>query len=572
MNEEQKLSRPSSGSLHVRPRPAILALVTIIALAACSSPATPPQAALNVARAPVSLSTQALASSQPCTNSFARHTLPHTTVASGKTVGLYESNGAGVAINDLDGDGRIDIVLANLGGPSTILWNEGHLSFSPQQLDTSNARAVNLVDVDGDGLQDIVFTHRFAKPSYWRNTGEPGEARFVAGQLSNVNSPFYSMSWGDLDGEGALDLVVASYDTELQKQAGPIFGYQGGGVGVFLYTRQGGQFVPQRLAPAADALAVALADVNADGRTDILVGNDFNRRDFAWLREGDGWQAAEPFERTSENTMSIDWGDADNDGNLEFFATDMKPYQKDVATMAEWLPMMKLMTHPASSSDPQITENVLQVRGDDGRYHNQAYNRMIDSTGWSWAGKFGDLDNDGLLDLYVVNGMISHELFGHLPNDELAEENRALRNVGHADFVLAPEWDIDSRASGRGMTMADLDNDGDLDIVVNNLRSPAQLFVNELCRGAALEVDLRWPQSANRFAIGAQLVLYTSAGTYYRDVRAASGYLSGDPSRVHFGFPADAALERLEVRWPDGKVSNVAPITAQVLATISRAQ
>jgi hypothetical protein len=67
-------------------------------------------------------------------------------------------------------------------------------------------------------------------------------------------------------------------------------------------------------------------------------------------------------------------------------------------------------------------------------------------------------------------------------------------------------------------------------------------------------------------------VLYTSAGTYYRDVRAASGYLSGDPSRVHFGFPADAALERLEVRWPDGKVSNVAPITAQALATISRAQ
>jgi hypothetical protein len=486
-------------------------------------------------------------------------------------VGLYESNGAGVAINDLDGDGRLDIVLANLGGPSSILWNEGALSFRSQSLDNSGARAVNIVDVDGDGLQDIVFTHRFDKPSFWRNTGTPGEARFAKGQLPDINSPFYSMAWGDLNDDGALDLVAGSYDTELLKHQGPIFSYQGGGAGVFLYTRQGELFAAQRLANQADALAVALVDVSADGRADILVGNDFNRRDYAWLRADDGWQAAEPFERTSENTMSLDWGDIDNDGSVEIFATDMKPYRKDVATMAEWLPMMKLMTHPASSSDPQITENVLLSRGDDGRFHNHAYNRSIDSTGWSWAGKFGDLDSDGFLDIYVVNGMISRELFGHLANDELVEENRALRNDGRGGFELAAEWGLGATASGRGMSMADLDNDGDLDIVVNNLRSPSQLFVNQLCGGPSLEVDLRWPQSANPYAIGAQLALHTSAGVYYRDVRASSGYLSGDPARVHFGLPSNASLERLEVRWPDGKVSNITQIVWRALATITRA-
>ncbi|MBC8076278.1 MAG: CRTAC1 family protein, partial [Chloroflexales bacterium] len=235
-----------------------------------------------------------------------------------------------------------------------------------------------------------------------------------------------------------------------------------------------------------------------------------------------------------------------------------------------WLPMMKLMTHPTTSDDPQITENVLQVRGADGRFHNQAYSRFIDATGWSWSSKFGDLDNDGFLDLYVVNGMIAEGLFSHLPGNALVEENRALRNDGHGAFTLAPHWGLGSTASGRGMSMADLDNDGDLDVVVNNLQSPAQLFANQLCGGASLEVDLRWPGSKNRYAVGAQLALYTSTGTYYRDVRAASGYLSGDPARVHFGMPANAAFQRLEVRWPDGAVSNVAPITARTLATVTR--
>ena len=566
-----KLGGRSSALIRVHPRPKLVfVLAALLALAACGAPVPAPQAQQPAPHAPVSVSARPLAASGTCTRTFVAHTLPHTTSVGDGAVSLYESNGAGVAINDLDGDGLLDIVLANLRGPNTIMWNRGSMAFRPQQLDDNDSRAANIVDVNGDGLQDIVFTHRFAKPTFWRNTGKAGDARFVKGTLPDVNNIFYSMNWADLDGDGALDLVAGSYDTELRKKEGPIFDNQGGGAGVFVYTRSGGRFVPHRLAKEADALAIALFDVDGNGHPDILVGNDFNRRDYAWVSTGEGWEATEPFERTSENTMSLDWGDIDNDGQPELFATDMKPYHKDVATMAEWLPMMKLMTHPATSSDPQITENVLQVRGADGNFHNQAYNRMIDATGWSWSSKFGDLDNDGFLDLYVVNGMIAHELFGHLPHDELVEENRALRNDGHGGFVLAPDWGLGSTASGRGMSMADLDNDGDLDIVVNNLRSPAQLFENQLCGGSGLEVELRWPNSLNRYAIGAQLALHTSAGTFYRDVRAASGYLSGDPARVHFGVPPDATLQRLEVRWPDGHVSNVEPLSSHALVTVTR--
>jgi hypothetical protein len=109
-----------------------------------------------------------------------------------------------------------------------------------------------------------------------------------------------------------------------------------------------------------------------------------------------------------------------------------------------------------------------------------------------------------------------------------------------------------------------------LDIVVNNLRGPAQLFENQLCGGLSLEVDLFWPESGNSRAIGAVLALHTSHGTYTRDVRATSGYLSGDPARIHFGFPSNAALHYLEVQWPDGAISRIEPLFSQTHLNITR--
>jgi enediyne biosynthesis protein E4 len=547
----------------------ILATVVFALLAGCGA-SQPPVLPTQPQAVAVQVTALPLAPIESCTDTFTPYLLDHTTVTSTKLVDLYESNGAGVAINDLDNDGDLDIALANLGAPNTLLWNEGDLKFRTQSLGQGAARAVNSVDVEGDGWPDLVFTQRLAKPSYWRNTGQAGEQRFGAGVLAEVNNPLYSMDWGDLDQDGDLDLVAGSYDTELRKEKGAIFDYQGGGVGVFVYTQQAGVFIGERLAEAADALTIALPDLNGDRWLDILVGNDFDRPDYAWLRVDNGWQAATPFQRTSENTMSFDLGDIDNNGSTEIFATDMKPYQQNVATLAQWLPMMDKMTHPTTSGDPQRTENVLQVRGADSRYRNQGYNRLLDATGWSWSSKFGDLDNDGFLDIYVVNGMIAAGLFSHLPNNELVEENVALRNDGTGHFTPTPEWGLGSTASGRGMSMGDLDSDGDLDIVINNLGSPAQLFENQLCGGQGLLVDLRWPESRNPFAIGAQLTLHTSAGAYYRTLRAASGYLSGDPTRVHFGLPTTTTIQQLAVRWPDGAASTIEPITPQTLVTVTR--
>jgi len=505
-----------------------------------------------------------------CNGTFVAHDLPHTTQASLPVPRLFDSNGSGLAVNDLDGDGDTDIVLADLAGPVSILWNEGDLRFERQALSMlRKARAVALVDVDGDGLLDIALTNGIAAPAVFRNLGE---RTFRLTPLPGVNQPAYAMNWADLDADGDLDLVTGSYDAGRQMESGSNYLFAAP-AGVNVYLQEDGSWQRQQLHETAQALAVGLWDLNDDARLDIWVGNDFDEYDRLWLQAEDGtWQPADLFEDTSHSTMGIDRGDLDNNGSAEYFATDMKPSTIGPQVMAQWVPLMNAAEKTRLRDDPQLSENVLQFwRGD--RFVNEGYERKIDATGWSWSGKFGDLDNDGALDLYVVNGMIAGDLLHYLPGGELVEENQVLRNDGSGQFMPAGEWGLGSTRSGRSMSMADFDGDGDLDIVVNNLNSPAQLFENRLCSaGTSVEVDLRWPGSANPFALGAVATLHTDRSTLVRDVRAVSGYLSGDSTRLHFGVPAGAVLEQLEIRWPDGAVSRIdAPDTNRLL-TITRRQ
>jgi hypothetical protein len=417
---------------------------------------------------------------------------------------------------------------------------------------------------------DIVFTHSISAPSYWHNEAKNRQRHFTFGTLPGVRKPSYAMTWGDVNGNGALDLMTGSYDSDLALRLRDTFLFNGGG-GVYYYEQQNGEFIPTELADNAQALAMLLTDINRDGAPDLIVGNDFVTRDQAWTYKNGAWQAIDLFPTMTRNTMSFDAGDINNDGLPELFAADMKPYTSDSATLVKWKPVFDSFTaFPLTKGDPQVNENVLQVSDKGGDFVNSAATMGIDATGWSWSAQFGDLNNDGFLDLYVVNGMMAAELFHQLPGDELVEENQVLRNDSGKIFMRESGWGLNSTASGRGMSMADLDNDGDLDIVINNLDSPATVFENQICEGNSLEVDLRWIGSRNSHALGAELTLITSSGTYYRDVRAASGYLSGDASRVHFGFPQNTILETLEVRWPDGEISHIENPSAHILMTISR--
>jgi len=550
-------------------RSGVVGLILLVQiLGACSRPGTQPDIATPLPvvalSAPVQLVQTPLTKPTDCTDTFVAHSLDHTTTTADGIVRQFEANGAGLAINDLDNDGDLDLVLGNYGEPNTIFWNEGALNFRKTTFGQGPTRAITVVDVDGDGWRDIVLTLNTGVLNYWHNTG----GNFEKIVLPGVAKAAYALNWGDLDGDSDLDLVTASYDAGFLSDLGDSYLLNQGG-GVVYYENRAGRFYPTLLASEAQALAIALVDINHDQRLDIWIGNDFAVRDQAWVQTDGGWTAATPFVDTTHSTMSLDQGDINNDGAAEFFASDMKPYVGEA--LAAWEPMMlDMMAEEHSADDPQVMENVLQARDEQGRYFNLAASLGINGTGWSWSAKFGDLDNDGYLDLYVVNGMIEEKIFGHLPNHELVEENQAFRNEDGWRFTAMPQWQLNSTASGRSMGMADLDADGDLEIVVNNLRSPAQLFENQLCGGDNLQVELDWPQSQNRQAIGAQLTLHTNTGIYTRDVRAASGYLTGDPARVHFGFPSAAQLIKLEVRWPDGSITNLENIPANLFLRLTR--
>ena len=513
-----------------------------------------------------------------CTGQFVRHTLPHTTRAADRPARAYDTNGAGVALADLDGDRLIDIVLAGLRAPATLLWNRGGLRFERVELAETGTRAVVAVDIEGDGHLDLAFTRSGAGPALWRGSG-PARGFERPHPLWPPPMPIYAMAWADLDGDRDLDLAGATYNAELwqSEAAGQADS------GVFVYENTGRALLPARLTRNAQGLALLLTDLNGDAKPDIVVGNDFALRDEVYYRTPDGWQAGEPFARTARNTMSFAAGDVDNDGGLELLAADMKPYLSGPEVEAAWRPLriaeaqrlakIAAITGEELAPDPhQVEANSLQVRGPGGAFAERGAWAGIDATGWTWSTQFGDLDNDGFLDLYAVNGMIDADIFGHLPGAELVEQNQALRNDGTGRFVRAPEWGLGAAESGRGMAFADLDNDGDLDIVVNNLETPAVLFENRLCGGTAVEVDLHWPGSPNPRAVGAAVRLTGGSATYLRTVQAGSGYLSSVPARLHFGLPAAAASGSLTltVTWPDGAVTRTPAIRPHTLVTIQR--
>ncbi|MFM2307922.1 MAG: hypothetical protein RLY87_42, partial [Chloroflexota bacterium] len=492
--------------------------------------------------------------------------LTHTTLAP-IPVQLFASNGSGVAAGDVNADGLTDLVLANISGDTTLAINTGNFTFRELSLDLPYTRAVQIVDVNGDGFPDISATHYSAGMSLLLNNNTPDQPSFRRAQISFGNIRAYSMLWHDFNGDHLLDVVTGSYDVEAGRGGAQSL-FDSHSTGVFVHTQNSdGTFTAQRLAEASNALSIAALDIDADGHDDIVVGNDFDTRDMVWLHHGSEWIATQPFDSTPHSTMSYDIADFDRDGAPDLLAADMNPYSTDVDTLAAWLPVTSRMTQYHPADDPQLMENAILQRRTDNRWHNASRSVSATSTGWSWSTRFGDLDNDGNLDLYAVNGMIAENLFPFLPDNALVEQNQALRFDG-TRYTPAPHWGLATTAQGRGMTMTDLNNDGRLDIVVNNLLSPSIVYENQLCGGTALRVVLR-QSGTNPSAIGAQLRLTTDTAIRWGTITTTRGYVSGDAPVVQYGLGTEVPTS-LTVRWPDGALSTLQNPPVGTTLTIER--
>jgi hypothetical protein len=490
----------------------------------------------------------------------------------------YTALGAAAAVADYDNDGFEDIFVTDskVDGKNHLYHNNGDMTFTDvaEQAgvangnDSENASANALwLDYNNDGLPDL-FLVRFGQNQLFRNLGG-GKFREVtreAGLSPRYLNALAAIAF-DYDHDGYVDLFVGSYfpPVNVFHPLTPRFfpesfenANNGGGITIF-HNKGDGTFteVTEKvgLKTSGWVLALGHGDADNDGWDDLYVACDFgtdrffhNNRDGAFT---DLTATANGFD--TKKGMNAEWGDYDGDGYLDIFVTNITN---------EYVREGNFLWH--NNGNLTFTD----VARETGTYES----------GWAWGGKFLDYDNDGWLDLYVANGYISAgpdnyvvDVFNMIvrPNVDFAdvrnwppignksisgyEKKKLFHNQGGQLFQdQAARHGLNSTKDGRGVAVADFDNDGRMDLFVTNANSEPFLYHNILPTGAHwAEFSLQGKKS-NRAAVGAQVRITAGGRTRLGFVNCGNGFASQSTLRVHFGLAQSSMLDRVEVSWPSG--------------------
>lgn len=496
-------------------------------------------------------------------------------------------NSTGAAFVDLDGDGHLDLVLNGLGRGTAVYRNNGKGEFHQTHLLNPGSAATSLAfaDFDGDGFVDLYVTnYRFN--ALMDMPDARATFKSVAGRVAietingrPITSPdltnrFFINARGGVDEAGEPDRLYRNL----------------GGTNFVAIPFHGGAFLDENGEPLKRdlfewGLNALFRDFNKDGRPDLFVSNDFESPDRLWINQGGGkFRLASPetFRHTSYFSMGADAADVNRDGWDDLFVLDMLPRNHrdrmvqaavpyEVGGVGQWL------------NRPQYSFSVLHLNRGDGTFSQRAHMAGVADSDWAWTAGFLDVDLDGWEDLLVTNG---NERDGRnmdttdrlklmrqgkrLTRQQMLEQRRifdrlnapnlAYRNLGDGTFLeVGARWGFNHDGVSHGMAFADLDNDGDMDVVVNNLNETASVYRNN-STAPRLWVAARGV-GANSRSIGARIQVRNGPVAQSQEISAGGKYVSSDePARV---FAAGGAKQlEIEVRWPDGRstvVSHVAP-------------
>lgn len=531
--------------------------------------------------------------------------------------------GSGVALGDVDGDGLCDIYLCRLEGPNALYRNLGDWRFEeitaaagvacPGQYSTGAI----LADLDGDSDLDLLVNGIGTGTRCFINDGKARFAERNSGLLQKLCAT--STALADVDGNGTLDLYVANYRTTTIRSTGLQVlningrrvlrpqdrdGYELTPEGLILehaepdafYLNDGaGNFTPvpwtngrfsasngSRL-PRGDkdwGLSVMLRDMNGDGAPDIYVCNDFWSADAVWINDGRGYFHPLPplaMRNSSTFSMGVDFADINRDGSDDFFVLDMRS-REHARRMTQRAMLGGVPALTEIEERPQTERNTLFLSRGDGTYAEIAQLAGLEASEWSWATAFVDVDLDGYEDLLITTGhgfdsqdadadertakmRVNRpgERIIHFPR--LYVPNQAFRNRGDLTFEPRGDvWNFNAVGVSHGMALADLDSDGDLDVVVNNLNGAAGIYRNN-ASASRLVVRLQG-NAPNTRGIGARIEVGGGPVVQSQQMICGGRYLSCDEAQRVFATGSATGGLTLTIRWRNGNVSvvsNAAP-------------
>lgn len=506
-------------------------------------------------------------------------------------------SGSGVAIGDLNNDGLPDIYFGGNQVNDKLYLNKGGLKFQDISETSKISRSsgwtwgVTMADVNADGYLDIYVCRNgeSMNPTDRKNQlfinnkdltfTESGIKYGLADKGFSSQAVFF-----DMDNDGDLDMYLVNQipDSRLFKRYKNIPKERYQLYKDKLYKNEGGTFkeVSKDIGLADGftyGLSVSASDLNNDGWTDLYVSNDYDEPDFMYYNNGDGTfenVILDKIKHISRFSMGTDTGDINNDGSIDLLTLDMasEDHYRSKTNMRS-MNAQEFKEMIDKGDHHQYMFNTLQLNNGSGSFSDIANIAGIAKTDWSWAGLLADLDNDGYKDIIISNGVKKDVrnndfltgLYEELKTDskdfykmsKLAPSNPLSNYIyknknGYEFENVTKEWGFDLPSFSHGLSYADLDNDGDLDIVTNNMGSEASIYKNN-SNGNYLKVEFEG-SAKNTFGYGAKVIVYNKDKIQLAENSVTRGYFSSKEPNLFFGLGKEKTVDSLKVIWPDRKV------------------